>query len=264
MFAVLVLPAQEVPSDKVSVAFSDPGRPGLLKVGIITGSITVKGYEGKEVVVEAHARRPRRPDRSSDAAEGLRRIQIGTTGLSVTEQNNVMDVDVGSHHRAIDLTLQVPVQTSLKLATVNDGDIVVERVRGEIELDNKNGAITATGITGSVVAHALNGNIRVSFDEITPDKSMSFSSLNGNIDVTFPATLKARVTMRTDNGEIYSDFDIALDQGSRKPVVEDARGKGGRYRVRIDRSTYGTINGGGPEFQFKNFNGNIYIRKAKV
>lgn len=103
----------------------------------------------------------------------------------------------------------------------------------------------------------------VTFDLITPDKSMSFSSLNGNIDVTLPSTVKAKVAMRTDNGDIYSDFDILLDQSSRQPAVEDTRGKGGRYRVRFDKATYGSINGGGPEFHFKNFNGNIYIRKGK-
>jgi len=32
--------------------------------------------------------------------------------------------------------------------------------------------------------------------------------------------------------------------------------------VRIDKTVRGAINGGGPEYQFKNFNGNIYIRKA--
>ncbi len=44
--------------------------------------------------------------------------------------------------------------------------------------------------------------------------------------------------------------------------VEDDRGKGGKYRVKIDKTVKGTINGGGQEIQFKNFNGNIYIRRA--
>jgi hypothetical protein len=30
----------------------------------------------------------------------------------------------------------------------------------------------------------------------------------------------------------------------------------------VDKTIYGTINGGGPEIQFSNFNGPIYIRKA--
>jgi DUF4097 and DUF4098 domain-containing protein YvlB len=121
--------------------------------------------------------------------------------------------------------------------------------------------VTLTNVSGSVVAHALNGNVVVSLTKVDPAKSMSFSSLNGNIDVTFPADAKANVAMKSDQGEIYSDFDIRMDQSAHKPVVEDARGKGGTYRFRMDKTMYGTINGGGPEIQFKTFNGSIYIRK---
>jgi hypothetical protein len=46
-------------------------------------------------------------------------------------------------------------------------------------------------------------------------------------------------------------------------MVEDGRSKGGRYRVRVDSTTAGSINGGGPDFTFKTFNGSIYIRKRK-
>jgi hypothetical protein len=45
-------------------------------------------------------------------------------------------------------------------------------------------------------------------------------------------------------------------------VVEDGRSQGGKYRVKVDKTVHGKINGGGPEIQFKDFNGNIYIRKA--
>ena len=73
----------------------------------------------------------------------------------------------------------------------------------------------------------------------------------------------ARVKLKTDNGDIYTDFDVKLDASGQRPVIEDGRPNRGKYRVRIDHSMYGTINGGGPEFQFQTFNGNVYIRKAK-
>jgi DUF4097 and DUF4098 domain-containing protein YvlB len=117
-------------------------------------------------------------------------------------------------------------------------------------------------VSGSVVAHALNGRVLVSLDRVTANKSMSFSSLNGNVDVTLPADVKANVRMKTDNGEIYSDFDVKLDASARQPVVEGNKSSG-QYRVRFDKGVYGTINGGGPEMQFTTFNGTIFIRKAK-
>src|SRR5438132_747188 len=42
--------------DKVNVPLDDPLRPAVIKVSQVSGSIIVKGYEGKEVVVEAKAR----------------------------------------------------------------------------------------------------------------------------------------------------------------------------------------------------------------
>jgi hypothetical protein len=86
--------------------------------------------------------------------------------------------------------------------------------------------------------------------------------MNGKVDVAFPADFKANVVLKSDNGEVLSDFDVKLDQG-KKPIIQDSRDKGGKYRVQVEKAVYGTINGGGPEVQFKNFNGNIYIRKAK-
>ena len=100
------------------------------------------------------------------------------------------------------------------------------------------------------------------FTRVDPQKSMAFSSLNGDIDVAFPPDIKANLSLRTDNGEIYSDFDIQTQATAPRQTVEDDTSKGGKYRVHIDKTLHATLNGGGPEIQFKDFNGNIYIRKA--
>jgi hypothetical protein len=63
-------------------------------------------------------------------------------------------------------------------------------------------------------------------------------------------------------GEIYSDFDVSLKPAPVK-AKESAKKEGGKYRVSLDRSVYGTISGGGPEFRFQTNNGDIYIRKKK-
>jgi DUF4097 and DUF4098 domain-containing protein YvlB len=139
---------------------------------------------------------------------------------------------------------------------------VVSDVEGEFDINNVNGAVTLNHVSGSAVAHALNGRVQATFTRVDPQKSMAFSSLNGDIDVTFPPDVKANLSLRTDNGEIYSDFDIQLQATAPHQIVEDDRGKGGKYRVRIDKTLHAALNGGGPEIQFKNFNGNIYIRKA--
>lgn len=263
LFSTVAVLAQEPPGDKVSLTFRDPARPGLLKAGLMRGGITVRGHDGREVVVEASLRGGEsRGTRQEEATVGMKRIQNATTGLSVTEDNNVIDVDAGSFNRAVDLSIQVPRRTSLKLDCMNDGDVNVENVQGEIEVSDLNGSIKLTGVGGSAVVHTMNGAITIVFNEVSPDKPMSFSSMNGNIDVTFPATLKGNIVMQSQNGEIYTDFDIRMDARAREPIVEDAREKGGKYRIRVEKAVQGNVNGGGPEIRFKTFNGDVYIRKA--
>ena len=246
--------------DRISVTLDDPSRPALVKASMVNGGITVKGYDGKEVIVEARARGGE-PDRPSSSG-GLKRLNIFRTGLAVEEENNEVRINTDSHARTIDLMITVPAHASLKLRVVNDGDIVVNDVNGELDVDNVNGAVTLKNISGSAVAHALNGKLVATFARVSGDKPMAFSSLNGDIDLTFPASLKANLSIRSDRGDVFSDFDVQMQATAPQQTVEDSRGHGGKYRVKIDRSVHGTINGGGPEIQITNFQGAIYIRKG--
>lgn len=253
--------AEAAAGDRVAFKLADPSRPANVKAHLLNGGITVKGYDGNEVIVEARARGSEGSEKSENQGR-LRRIPQTSTGLSVDADNNDVVVRVDAINRTIDLTITVPRHSSLSLHSVNDGNIVVSDVDGEMDVNNTNGQVTLNHIGGSAVVSALNGRILVTFNRVEPQKSMAFSSLNGDIDVTFPPDTKANLSMHTDNGEIYSDFDIQVQTSAPQQTVDDDRGKGGHYRVRIDKNMRATLNGGGPEIRFKGFNGNIYIRKA--
>lgn len=263
LFVLLIMGsslAQEQ-SDRIAVAFSDPSRPGLLQVNLINGSITVTGYDGKEVIVEARAR-TKKYARENSGENEMKRLTITSTGLTVEEKDNEMSVEAASHNRTIDLTIQVPRKTALELSTINSGSIKVEKVEGEIELNNVNGSIEAQQISGSVVANTTNGRVLVTFDKVAADKPMSFVSFNGDVNVTFPANIKANVKMKSEQGEIFSDFDINLQEKSNL-IKEDTRKQGGRFKVSVESALYGAINGGGPLYHFSTYNGKIYIRKSQ-
>lgn len=251
---------------RVNIPLTDPTRPAIVNASLMNGGITVTGYNGKEIIVEARARgqertRESRPD---PKAEGMHRLETRGTGLTVDEQDNEVHIGLGMNmNRTVDLNIQVPFNTSLKLRCLNDGDIRVEHVSGEVDADDLNGAVKLTNISGAVVAHSLNEDVVVTLDQVTPGKSMSFSTMNGDVDVTLPADVKARVKMKSENGEIYSDFEFHPESNPANPKISETHGKDGRYRVQFDKVTYGSINGGGPEMQFTTFNGKIYLRKKK-
>jgi DUF4097 and DUF4098 domain-containing protein YvlB len=245
--------------DKVTVPLSSASQPVTVKVHLIHGSITVTAGTAGQVVVDS-AGTTRESRAPKDVPAGMKRIDNSRSSLNVEEDHNVVTISTMRGDGA-NLNIQVPPNASLNLKTLNGGQIEVTGINGEIEVDNLNGPITLKSVSGSVVAHSLNGAVTASLDKITSDKPMAFTSLNGKIDVTLPADTKARIRMKSDRGEIYSDFDMKMEADAAKPQVQDNRGQGGKYKMRMDHSIYGSINGGGPEYRFETMNGNILIHK---
>ena len=97
-------------------------------------------------------------------------------------------------------------------------------------------------------------------DRVDPSRPLSFSTLNGSIDVTLPADLKANVKFKTMRADIYSDFEMAL--GGSASLAKDASGML-RFRLGFGDGLEGTINGGGVAATFHTLHGTIYLRKKK-
>lgn len=249
--------------EKATVPLQDPAHPPVIHAHLMNGGITVRGADRADVLVEARSHSHEESREHSTRADGMRRLDLpGTAGLDVTEESNVVNIKTTAN-RAADLIITVPRHSSLQLKCMNGGDIFVEQVDGEIDAENLNGKITLKNVGGSVIAHSLNGEVAVSLDRIDSSKPMSFSTMNGDIDVTLPDNLKANVRLKTDHGEIYSDFEVKLDSQTRVVENESGRRQDGSYHLRFDSTLRGSINGGGPEYQFTTFNGQIYIRRKK-
>jgi DUF4097 and DUF4098 domain-containing protein YvlB len=247
--------------EQMVVPLSQPGKPYKLDVGLIDGAITVTGYEGKDIIITVLEKDDKRGKVKTH--DGMHSLSSGARAEIQAEENNNKVTVSGEAGKRTNLSIKVPQNdVTLKVGTINDGDIIVSNLNGELEITNVNGAIKATSVSGSVVANTVNGNVIVTFRSIDPKAPMAFTTLNGNVDVTFPAGLKANIKLKSDRGEIYTDFDVTTEQ--HKPTVTHTNGsKGGLYSVKIEDWVYGKIDGGGPEMMMKNMNGNIYIRKAK-
>ena len=49
-----VVTAQEATPDRATVRLSDPTKPAWVKAHTLNGGISVKGYEGKDVIIEVY------------------------------------------------------------------------------------------------------------------------------------------------------------------------------------------------------------------
>jgi hypothetical protein len=254
ILAVCAIAFAQDTGDRIVVPARNTGHPRVVNCNMLNGSITVKAYGGTDVTVEGG-----RSSSHESAPHGMRRIGESTRGLEVTEEDNVITVHKGPSGNG-DVTIMVPVDTSLRLHTLS-GAINVEGVHGEVEVHTLNGQLVLTNISGTVTADSQNGEIKVSMNSVDAGKPLAFSTMNGLVDLTLPPDLKANLTVKTNHGAVYSDFDVTL--GGSRVLSEKNGSPDGRYRIRIDDTIRGTINGGGVDLTIRTLNGGIYIRKKK-
>ena len=288
--------------DSMTVEFSDPAKPGVVKVVSGNGDVTVTGYDGNEVIIKTKSEVKNLVNTpENEKAKGLKRIS-GTSFNVVTVEDENAVVITRSLKDEIDLFLQVPFKTSLiigggdvvtgvsvhiveknkttgtrnqvpvpiiggKTRRIIEGDVVVENVSGEMEINTIDGDITLQEISGNVVAHSVDGDLLIILNSVDKEKPMSLSTVEGDIDVTLPADLKADLTLKTVDGEIYSGFDMDIVRNPE--VVKEVKEKRHTGYPDILRF-YGTgniisakINGGGTEIQMTTIDGDIFIRKGK-
>jgi hypothetical protein len=256
--------AKEPSKEQLTVPLSSPDKPFTLKVSLVSGAIRVSTYAGKEIIIDVAGSSTKREDEEdgSGSGSGMRRIPTGPSyEISAHEDNNTVSVHNNNPNQRTDLSLKIPANVKhLSLHTVNGGDIFVENVKGELEVTNVNGAIRLKDVAGSVVANTVNGNLMVNLLSIDPSAPMAFSTLNGNVDVTLPADVKADMKLKSDRGEIFSDFDFSIDKS--EPKVQKSESSG-MYKLVLEDWVRGKVNGGGPEMMMKTMQGQIYIRKSK-
>ena len=240
----------------LKVPLSDPGSPGKLVLStVFSEDIAISAYDGNEVIILFDGEDEDENDLIRE--DGLRKISNSGVGMEVSEDDNVVRIKTAPNTHDLDLEVRVPRNFSLQLQ-VTHGDIYVEGVNGEHEIKSTNGDIEMENISGSVIAASTNGDIELDMTSVTSNTPMSLTSLNGDIDVYLPSKTKFTAKMKTDFGEVLTNFDIALDRTASETQVNS---EGGKYTVTINKWVKGDVNGGGPEFLFKTYNGDIVIRK---
>jgi DUF4097 and DUF4098 domain-containing protein YvlB len=247
--------AQTAPT-RHTIPLTDPGRPARVHIESVNGAIHVEGHAGKDVILEvAYSGAPRR-ERNVDT-KGMKRLDLGMDGLEAEEQNNQVKIESGGPGK-MDLHVLVPAQSSVKVESVDGGDLRLEGISGGVEAECVNGKIILNNLSGAVSAEGVNGGIVASFSQVAADKPVSLSTVNGAVEVTLPADVKAKIKMRSEHGGVMSDFDLKSESTE---TVTSGRDKSGKFKLTLGRSVSGAINGGGPELRIETVNGAIYLKK---
>ncbi|MBN2266326.1 MAG: hypothetical protein JW775_10985 [Candidatus Aminicenantes bacterium] len=256
-----------------TLGFADPSKPGELVVDNLFGPITVVGYSGRDVVLEArkivYARDEARAKRANeevrlDISEEGRTIEIYVDGPFREREDERREK--GIHMRRepgyrvhYAFTLKVPARTDLVLSTVLDGDIEVRGVEGRFDVRNVVGEVRLVDAAGSGEARAVSGGVTVTFRR-QPDGACSFKTVSGDVEVDFPGEPAADFRIKTMHGEVYTDFDV-MSLPKAAPVREERRETSGRFIYRSDSSFGVRVGKGGPEIKLETLTGDILIAR---
>lgn len=203
---LLVSAARAAGPETATLKFSDPTKPGTLKITVSHGDIRVRGTDDTEIHVKSDAQ----PITSAPRADGLRVIS-SSSSFTFTEKDNVALLDYGRDDwggSSADFTITVPRSTSVVIASNLGSDVHVIDVNGDVDVNSLNGDVVLEGLGGGASVATMNGEIKASFaQQLQANKPISFSSMNGQIVVRVPADAKANVRLRSQNGSILTDFD---------------------------------------------------------
>jgi Putative adhesin len=210
------------------VKFSDPTKPGTLRLILPWAEARITGTDGPEVVVTSSLDQKGRAEVDSD---GFRRLDEDVT-FELIEKDNIASISIAGDNlwatHGAEFEIQVPRNTNLVIRTEIGGDLDVEGVEGDLDISCMNGEVNLTDIASSAVVNSMNGEIRASFKH-APVKAVSLSSMNGEIDVHLPGDTKANLRMRTHNGSIRTNFPAGVLEtktekvSGRTSIVADSR-----------------------------------------
>jgi DUF4097 and DUF4098 domain-containing protein YvlB len=228
-----------------------------IEVDNVNGAVSLKGSDTREIRVTAYE------TISADTQDRIAQAR-SEVKVEMTEENNKLRVYVDGPFRGrssgrrdykarYDIEIEAPRDSAIWLRTVN-GKINVANVAAGYDVESVNGRVDLLDLAGSGRAYSLNGGVKATF-RANPREASYFGALNGQVEVCFQPGLSADVSVKTFNGQVYSDFPFTALPAAAASVER----RGGTTVYRANRSMRVRIASGGPEIKLESFNGNISI-----
>jgi len=189
------------------IAFSDPSKPGTLKIRVLRGEVTVHGADVKDISVKSDAVAALPTPRK----DGMRVLST-TSGFRLTEEKNVAVLIYGEGEEgwsgaAADFEITVPANTTILVANAVHGDFKCTGVSGDVDVRSVSGDVELEDISGGALVETLHGDISVNMKALPVSRPLSFTSMGGEINIKVPSDSKADIRFHTHRGLILTNFD---------------------------------------------------------
>jgi len=211
-----------------SIKFSHPDKPETVRIYVAQGTLKIFANTSNDTVTVNTDAQPEK--KNVTRPDGLRVIG-SSASFSLTENENVVELNYGRDSvltANADFTVEVPRNASIEVSNGMGAEIRVDDVMGDIEIKNMNGEVRLNNIGGGALVETMNGEIHATFATMPTNKALSFTSMNGEIEVHLPADAKANVRFRTQNGSILTDFPEDVMKTKSSPASPSASAEAAR------------------------------------
>ena len=216
-----------------SVVLSAHGRVAIEN---LYGDVRITGWDREEVRIEA----------VKSAADGARlddaRIVIDGTAerLSIRTQ---YDGGEAGDPASVEYRINVPRTAALEDVRLVNGALSISGMAGSVKATSVNGSIKAEQLGGRADLSTVNGQVEAGFQRVAEAQPISLRSVNGPIVLSLPPGTRAQLIAQNRSGEIQSD-------------LEQPRPQLTSHRFQA------VLGGGGPQILLDNVNGGISIHST--
>lgn len=272
------------------------GPNGTLKLGNVSGDVSVTGGSGSEIRIEASVHGKGKTDAEA-------RAQLDTVTIDMRQTGSRVDVETTHRNRShawVDYMVIVPTGATVDVRTVS-GDVSVKEITGLTSAETVSGDVVATGlgnvatlkaVSGDVSAKGLNAQGPVTLQTVSGDiaikglkaPSVSYetvsgdavvegcecggakaSTVSGDINFTGPLAKGGRYVFNTHSGDVVltttSGFELDGATFSGDLRVEGLTPQG--ETDRRGKTARGTVGGGGAVVEVKTFSGDLRVGRPR-
>lgn len=221
---------------------------GRVSLENINGGVQIKVWDNATVQVDAVKkayRRERLNEAKIEVDSSEDNIRIRT---EYPKENQTFRGGEGRYDNpaVVEYVVTVPRKAMLESIELVNGSLDIDGVEGNVKASSINGKVIARGLSGEARLSTVNGPLHATFTRLDESKSITLSSVNGNLTIVIPSNSNASVRAGTVHGGISNDFGLKI--------------KHGEY---VGHSMDGQIGTGGPRIKLGNVNGGIKISHAQ-
>jgi len=209
------------------------------------GNINLEASAGQFVVLEFV-----KTARGEDGEEALRLLDE----INILEEGNDDDYryvmqSTEAQRTAVSVSGSVPERTGLQIQW-ESGTILLSGPDGPLQITNGSGNVEAAGVAGNAEIRVNNGGILVGIEDLPAGAKIILETSNGDITVSLPANVSARVAAQTAAGAIRTTG-LSFQDRQLEPM-----GAGAEFNGQLGR---GTAN-----IRLRTDNGTIHLQEGRM